>query len=89
MVHWNICCNGCTAIVAESFRTARGEMKNHESLAQDAAVCEARGYHGPFIHREKYADFPGWEGMGDCALCRSTRLVAVEEARKRIALDQG
>jgi hypothetical protein len=31
--------------------------------------CEARGYHGPFCNLERYAHFPGWEGMGECLLC--------------------
>ena len=37
-----------------------------------ASVCEDRGYHGPFVNRKLYDLFPGWEGMGDCAVCGST-----------------
>jgi hypothetical protein len=31
--------------------------------------CAERGFHGPFCNLERYAAFPGWEGMGECMLC--------------------
>jgi hypothetical protein len=44
--------------------------------------CAARGYHGPFCNLERYAAFPGWEGMGECLLCGgSVRAVPVAQLK--------
>ena len=42
--------------------------------------CAERGYHGPFCNLERYAAFPGWEGMGECLLCGGS-VRAVPEAQ--------
>lgn len=38
----------------------------------DPGECDRRGRHGPFVNADRFADFPGWEGMADCAMCGST-----------------
>lgn len=50
--------------------------------------CERRGYHGPFTNLEKYDSEPGWQGLGECVLCGSTRHVRTEESRRREVLDR-
>jgi hypothetical protein len=42
------------------------------ALANRHAICERRGYCGPFINEEFYRAYPGWEGYGDCLVCGST-----------------
>jgi hypothetical protein len=34
--------------------------------------CERRGHHGPYVNAERYLEFPGWDGMGECLACGST-----------------
>lgn len=47
---------------------------------RDPSFCEHRGRHGPFVNRELYQHFPGWEEMADCSVCGST--VAVSDERR-------
>lgn len=53
---------------------------------RDPELCELRGYHGPFTRTGEYDSFPGWKGMGECAVCGSTRRVPDEEARRLATL---
>jgi hypothetical protein len=39
---------------------------------KDPSYCQQRGRHGPFVNRELYAHFPGWETMAECSICGST-----------------
>lgn len=39
---------------------------------KDPSYCQERGRHGPFVNRELYANFPGWETMAECSICGST-----------------
>lgn len=34
--------------------------------------CERRGHHGPYVNAERYLEYPGWGGMGECLACGST-----------------
>ena len=56
-------------------------MQEDELL--EPSFCEQRGYHGPFSNLEKYNSEPGWQGLGECTLCGSTRHVRTEEERRR------
>lgn len=53
---------------------------------ENPELCEIRGYHGPFEGLEKYELFPGWFGVGDCAVCGSTLFIPAEEARRDAVL---
>ena len=39
---------------------------------ETADFCAERGHHGPFHNLDRYENFPGWEGMGECLLCGGT-----------------
>lgn len=56
-----------------------------EALENHQRICAVRGYCGPFLNTEFYNAFPDpfWHGYGECLVCRSTCLVAVEEERRR------
>ena len=47
-------------------------------------VCEKRGYCGPFVNEEYYANFPdpSWWGMGECVVCCNTCNIAAELDKK-------
>lgn len=59
-----------------------------EGELTEPGYCERRGYHGPFTNLEKYDAEPGWQGLGECMLCGSTRHVRREENRRREILEQ-
>jgi hypothetical protein len=40
--------------------------------------CERRGHHGPYVNAERYLEFPGWDGMGECLACGSTVRIRVD-----------
>jgi hypothetical protein len=42
--------------------------------------CERRGHHGPYVNAERYLEYPGWDGMGECLACGSTVRIRVELA---------
>ncbi len=42
------------------------------SAREPPEFCERRGHHGPYVNAERYLEFPGWDGMGECIVCGST-----------------
>lgn len=61
------------------------DLVGRSACLWDPALCELRGYHGPFERQDAYDHFPEWEGMGECTLCGSCRHVPSEETRRLLA----
>jgi hypothetical protein len=51
------------------------------------AICEVRGYCGPFINLAYYRGFPdpAWHGVGECIVCCNTCNIVVEEMKQQEA----